>query len=290
MAMEISGSYNNYASYVVENKATGNARKKEAPEPAESKTERSAAGNKPGSTTDYMNTLKKLAPSVEFRTGCFCASDKSGKTLTINPKALEKMQNDPEFEKKMKELIGGVEKMEKISESFNKATGWTTVYRHSYIDENGNYCHIALTRNDRMSKLNEKLREERRQNAEKLIKKTREKSAKKKKELEELLEEKRAEKATEENRQEKAGEGPKEQAEGNEDEVDIKYFTKAEQMLAEKIADAHDGRIYVDDAEFRSFLEAVGEESDNTAVTAQGTDKQGISSHTVIGTNVDLTV
>ncbi len=272
MTMEISGSYNNYASqYVMENKTTGNTRKKESSEPSKSNKAETGAvsSSKPSSTTDYMNTLKKLAPSVEFRTGCTPASDKSGKTLTINPKALEKMQSDPEFEKKMKELIGGVEKMEKIAESFNRATGWTTVYRHSYIDENGNYCHIAMTRNDYMLNLSDKLREERRENAEELMEKTKENSAKKKEELEEVLEEKRAEKAE------------KEKVDESEENAAPKPLTKAEQLIAEKIESSSDGRIYVDDSEFRIFLEAVKEESES---------KGTVTEQSMIGTNLDLKV
>ena len=270
MTMEISGSYNNYASqYVMENKTTGNTRKKESSEPSKSNKAETGAvsSSKPSSTTDYMNTLKKLAPSVEFRTGCTPASDKSGKTLTINPKALEKMQSDPEFEKKMKELIGGVEKMTKIAEAFDKQRGATCVFRHSYIDENGNYCHYAYIKKD--NTWNKKLREESRKKQEELIKKTRENSAKKKEELEEVLEEKRAEKAE------------KEKVDESEENAAPKPLTKAEQLIAEKIESSSDGRIYVDDSEFRIFLEAVKEESES---------KGTVTEQSMIGTNLDLKV
>lgn len=202
--------------------------------------------------TDYMNKLKKLAPSVEFRTGFAPAGDKSGKTLTINPKLLEKMQNDPEMEKKMKELIAGVEKMEKIAEAFNKATGWTTVYRHSYIDENGNYCHIAMSRNDYMLNLSDKLREERRENAEKLLERQKENAKKKKEELEETLEEKADPSKVE------------------------KLFRKKIEMAASK-----DGIIYVDDAEFKVILEAIKEKD------AEKTEKKEPMQ---VGANLDLKV
>lgn len=154
-------------------------------------------GANTGSTADYLRTLEKLAPSVEFRIGNTFSSAKTGKTLTINPKLLEKMQNDPEQEKETMELIRGVEAMTKLSESMNKASGWKTVFRHSYIDENGKYCHIALVRNEHGYKLSEKLRKERWENAEKLIEKTKEKAARKREELQEKLDEKRAETADE---------------------------------------------------------------------------------------------
>ncbi|WP_156337609.1 hypothetical protein [Roseburia faecis] len=51
-----------------------------------------------------MSKLEKLAPSVEFGIGNTHSSAKSGKTLTINQKLLEKMQDDPNKEKEMKEI------------------------------------------------------------------------------------------------------------------------------------------------------------------------------------------
>ena len=47
-----------------------------------------------------MDELAKLVPSVELKVGNSFSTAKSGKTLTINPQLLEKMQNDPEKEKK----------------------------------------------------------------------------------------------------------------------------------------------------------------------------------------------
>ncbi len=37
----------------------------------------------------------------------------------------------------MKDMIKGVASMSKLTESITKASGWTIVYQHSYIDENG---------------------------------------------------------------------------------------------------------------------------------------------------------
>ena len=155
MAMEITNNYSGYtAQGMAESSAAGSTKKKE-----EEKISKSAGSGKSETTTDYMSKLEKLAPSVEFRIGNTFSSAKSGKTLTINPKLLEKMQNDPEKEKEMKELIQGVEAMTMLSESLNKTSGWKTVYRHSYIDENGKYCHVALTRNEHGYKMSEKLRQ-----------------------------------------------------------------------------------------------------------------------------------
>lgn len=264
MGMEISNSYNYLAQSMTESSVASSTRKKEA-----EKTSKASESNKAESTTDYMNKLKKLAPSVEFRTGYAPASDKSGKTLTINPKLLEKMQNDPEMEKKMKELIAGVEKMEKTAEAFNKATGWTTVYRHSYIDENGNYCHIAMTRNDHMLNLSDKLREERRKNSEKLMKKQKENATRKKEELEEVLKKKKEAKAEEERTEEKVEKSDEKTG-----------FNKVEALLSEKIAASDDGMIYVDDSEFKTMLEAMKENS----------EKKDNKAPTDVGANLDLKV
>ena len=174
MSMEIAGSYSRYA---VQSRKTASfvniIDKKEA-----AKTAETQKTDKAQSAKDYFNELKKLAPSVEFKIGNTFSKAKTGKTLTISPMLLEKMQNDPEQEKEAKELIKGVEMMTMFSESVNKASGWKTVFRHSYIDENGKYYHVALVRNEHGYKISEKLREEKKKNTEKLIEKSKEKAEK----------------------------------------------------------------------------------------------------------------
>lgn len=272
MGMEIRPNYSSYVSQSMteSSKAEGMSKTSE-----NGKTEglsKMTGSSKTENRTDYMRTLEKLAPSVEFRTGFAPAGDKSGKTLTINPKLLEKMQKDPELEKKMKELIAGVEKMEKTAEAFNKATGWTTVFRHSYIDENGNYCHIALIRNDYMLNLSDKLREERRKNSEKLMEKQKENAIKKKEELEDVLEAKAEDKAEIE---EKAEIEDKTKEKTDTSKVDMLFSEKIE-MAASK-----DGMIYIDDAEFKTILEAIKEED------AGKIEKK---EQTAVGANLDLKV
>ncbi|MBD5499417.1 MAG: hypothetical protein HDR11_17000 [Lachnospiraceae bacterium] len=164
--------YSSYATQSIAESSTANSTKKKETE----KTTETAGSSKAKKATDYANELAKLVPSVEFRVGNACVSDKSGKSLTVNPKLLEKMQNDPEKEKDMKDMIKGVESMSKMAESIAKATGWTIVYQHSYIDENGKYHCRMQTRNDGMLNLSDKLREERKKNSEKLLEKTKEKA------------------------------------------------------------------------------------------------------------------
>ncbi len=231
-----------------------------------SSAQKNAENSKSKSTADYMKELAKLVPSVEFRVGNACVSDKSGKSLTVNPKLLEKMQNDPEKEMDMKGMIKGVESMSKLAESIAKATGWTIVYQHSYIDENGKYHCRMQTRNDGMLNLSDKLREERRKNSENLIEKTKEKAAEKKEALEEMLEEKKAVKPEEETE------------ETAEDEL---AYKKVEQLIDEKMATSKEGMLYLNDTDFRTIMEAVRED---------GAGKTTVKEQTQIGANLDLQV
>lgn len=173
MAMEVMNSYGSYATqYMAGNSKASGTKKKDTEQATET-----ANSSKSKSTADYMNELAKLVPSVECKIGNTFSSAKSGKTLTINPLLLEKMQNDPEKEKEMKELIKGVESAVNMLDSVMNASGWSVVFKHDYIDENGKYRQIALVRNDFMLNMSDKLREERRKNSEKLIEKTKEKAA-----------------------------------------------------------------------------------------------------------------
>ena len=228
-------------------------------------------------TPDYANGLAKLVPSVDFKVGNACSSAKNGKSLTVNPKLLEKMQNDPEKEKDMKDMIKGVESMSKLAESMAKASGWTIVYQHSYIDENGKYHCRMQTRNDGMLKLSDKLREERKKNSEKLLEKTKEKAAEKQEELQESLEgnkTKTEEKKTD-REQEKSG------------IITVKENTpmeKVEQMLLEKLENSENGEIYLDDDDMQKVIEAAREQEEEQAGKKQGNHAN------VIGANLDMKI
>lgn len=183
MAMETGGSFldfsvkqQNYSSYPAQNMTESSA-EKSTERKKTGKTAETAEGSKPKNTAEYMRELSKLVPSAECRVGNTFASAKNGITLTINPQLLEEMQNNPEKEREMKELIKGVEAAVNMLESINKASGWTVVYKHCYIDENGKFRSVAYLRNDFMLKMSDKLREERKKNAEKLLERQKEKAA-----------------------------------------------------------------------------------------------------------------
>ena len=257
MAMEIT---NNYSSYAAQGMA-GSTKKKET-----GKTQETAEGSKSRSTAEYADELAKLVPSVDFMVGNGCSSAKSGKTLTINPKLLEKMQNDPEQAKETKELIRGVESAMNLIDSINKASGWTVVYKHSYIDENGKYHSVGHYRNDFMLNMSDKLREERKKNSEKLLERAKEKAAEKKEKLEETLEEKQAAEAEE---------VTAEKTEGG------SAYNKAEQLINEKMAASKDGTIYLSDADMKTIIEASQEED---------AGKTTVKDQPQVGANLDLKI
>lgn len=269
MAMEINGNFpdyavrkQNYSSYAAQSVAESGAASSTKKKGTE-KTPETAGNSKSKSTAEYANELSKLVPSVEFKVGNSYSTAKSGKTLTVNPQLLEKMQNDPEKEKEMKEMIKGVESATKLMDSIYKASGWTVVYRHSYIDENGKYRAVACVRNDFMLNMSDKLREERKKNSEKLLEKTKEKAAEKEEELSETLEEKE--------------EAKEDSADGKIEEKST--LNKAEQLLNEKLASSKDGMIYLNDTDIRTMIEAAKEDHAGRANTKQQAG---------VGANLDL--
>ncbi len=280
MAMEITNNYNAYENiYATQKQQTEKkqaASGKETSETAATQKNSEAGNDKAKSAAGYAKKLKKLVPSVEFRVGNACVSAQRGKSLTVNPKLLEKMQNDPKTKKDMEDMIKGVESMSKLAESLTKASGWTIVYQHSYIDENGKYHCRMQTRNDGMLKLSDKLREERRKNSEKMIEKTKEKAAEKQEELQETLEGNKTE--TEDKKtdgeQEKSG------------IIVVKENTpleKAEQMLLEKLENSENGEIYLNDNDMRMILDAAKEQEEH-AGTKQGNHAKAV------GANLDLQI
>lgn len=99
MAMEITNNYNAYENvYATQKQQTEKkqaASGKETSETAAAQKNSEAGNDKAKSVASYVKKLEKLVPSVEFRVGNACLSAQSGKSLTVNPKLLEKMQNDP---------------------------------------------------------------------------------------------------------------------------------------------------------------------------------------------------
>lgn len=235
--MEISrteGYYGGYGAWATANQtATAKAKSVQATENA-----------KENSEDDYFNSLAKLVPSADVRLGNTFASDKTGKTLTLDPRLLEKMQKDPNFESKMKGMIKGVETAMNIMSSISKATGFTCVYKHSYIDENGHYRSTAVYKNDRMLKLSEKLRAERKEATEKLLASSKEKIAKKQEALKDKLA-KRLEEKLEEQKAEKV-----------ENAAEVSPQEKVKETSEDKTPILEEGIVYFDDEEIPALAAA----------------------------------
>ncbi len=256
MAMEITSSYNNYVTQGMSGNSAASGTKKKETE----KTKETAENSKAKSTKEYAKELAKLVPSAEFQLGSSFSTKKTGVTLTVEPRLLEKMQNDPAMEKKMKELTKGIETANNLVENYNKMTGSTTVFRHWYIDANGELYSFSHT--IRKDELNERLRKEAQENAEKRIEKSRENARENAEKLAEELEEKAEEK------KEAGKEG-------------TTTLNKAEQLLEEKMAASKDGTIYLNDTEVKTIIEAAQQED---------MGRTTVKEQSQVGANLDLKI
>lgn len=268
--MAITG-VNNYNS-VYEN--TYAASRKEAAKKEETKetaaTQKSTETAK-SSNEEYLKTLQKQVPYIKLQTGYGLNTSKDGKVnvVDVNPKLLEKMQNDPQAEKEYTQRLKDVEAATKWVDNFEKSMGYTAVVRHGYVDENGNFSSFAVV--VRKDELNEKLRKEAQENAEERIEKSREKNRENAEQLAEKLEEK-AEEA-------KESEQPEEKKVVKEDETTVP--NKAEQLLEEKIAASKDGTVYLNDADMKTIIEAAQEED---------AGKTTVKDQPQVGANLDLKI
>lgn len=105
----------------------------------------------------------------------------------------------------------------------------------------------------REDKLSQKLREERRKNAENLIERTKEKAAKKKKELDKVLEER---KAVQEDKNLCSG--------------------KEGKLIKEKMNNSESGIIYFDNEDIESIMNAVKEQRDKKVVEKKMLEESGL--------------
>lgn len=167
----------------------GAAKAEETAKKSEASTAQTA--KRTGNSGEYLAQLKRQVPYMTLETGFGLSTKRDNRAgvIAINPKLLEKMQNDPQAEEKYTQTLKDIERAEKTANAYYNALGGCVERTsHWYIDENGKYCHFAYTYRD--DKLNEKLREERKENAEGLIEKTRQKARERKEQLAEQLEEK----------------------------------------------------------------------------------------------------
>lgn len=191
-----------------------------------SKASETTKSSKEESRSDYLKKLQKQVPYMKLEAGFGLSMERDNRrgVLTVNPKLLEKMQNDPEAEKKYTQLMKDIERAEKTVDAYYNALGGCVERTsHTYIDENGKYYHFAYTRRD--DRLNKKLRQEAEENAEKLIEKTREKAKEKKK------------------------------------EENTSVPEKVEQLLDKKLEESKDGSLLLYQTDLEMILDAIKEEA-----------------------------
>ncbi len=211
-------------------------KKEETKETAAS--QRSTETAKTSSNEEYLKSLQKKVPYMKLQIGYGVNTKNDGKVdvLDINPKLLEKMQNDPKAAKEYTQRLKDVESAHKYADNFLKATGSTVICSHAYLDENGNYSNFTVS--VRKDKLNEKLRKEAQENAEERIEKSRENARENAEQLAEKMEKKAVQ-------------------------------NKAEQLLEEKITSSKDGTIYLYDTDMKTIIEAAKEDNTGKANAKQ---------------------
>lgn len=208
------------------------------------------------STDEYVQKLQKQVKdlSLDVGTGLNTKKDNVIGAVTINPKLLEKMQNDPNAEKEYTQMLQGIQRAESIVGSYYNSIG-NVIERtsHWYMDENGNLVSFGYVRIE--NKLDKELRKQADENAKKLIEKTREKAKEKAEELQERLDSIK------------------------EAKTDKTAKTQAEKMLSEKMAGAVDGEIYLDETDMKPILQTIKTE-----------EQEKIKSEPGVGKNLDLKI
>jgi len=189
------------------------------------------------STDEYLQKLQKQVKdlSIGIGTGLNTKKDNMVGAVMINPKLLEKMQNDPKAEKEYTQMLQGIQRAESIVGAYYKSIG-NVVERtsHWYMDENGNLVSFGYVRIE--NKLDKELRKQADENAKKLIEKTREREKEKAEELQERLDSIK------------------------EAKVDKTAESKAEKMLSEKFSNATEGEIYLNETDMKPILQAINSE------------------------------
>ena len=131
---------------------------------------------------EQFTRLRELFPQMSFSVGTGFSGKNARNTgesanryaLTIHPRLLEKMSGDPNAEAEYTQRIRDIERATALTDGIAKALGMKTVYCENYVDENGRYYHISVS--VRKDELNEKLREEARENLQAFIERVREKN------------------------------------------------------------------------------------------------------------------
>ena len=249
--------------YALSRKET--AKKEETKETAA--TQKNAETAKSGGNEEYLKNLQKQVPYIKLQTGygLNTSNDSKVNVVSVNPKLLEKMQNDPQAAKEYTQRLKDVESATKWVDNSEKSMGYTAVCRHGYVDENGNFSSFAVV--VRKDEMNEKLRKEAQENAEERIEKSREKARENAEKLEKKAEEAKESEKSEEKKVVK--------------EDGTTTPNKAEQLINEKMAASKDGTVYLNDTDMKTIIEAAQEED---------AGKTTVKDQPQVGANLDLKI
>ena len=236
-------------------------------EAAKKEETKETAATQKSTDEEYLKNLQKQFPNMKLQLGYGVNAKNDGKVdvLNINPKLLEKMQNDPKAAKEYTQRLKDVESATKWVDNFEKSMGYTAVCRHGYVDENGNFSSFAVV--VRKDEMNEKLRKEAQENAEERIEKSREKARENAEKLEEKAEEAKESEKSEEKKVVK--------------EDGTTTPNKAEQLINEKMATSKDGTVYLNDTDMKTIIEAAQKED---------AGKTTVKDQPQVGANLDLKI
>lgn len=252
---------------------------------------KSAEAAKKSSNEEYLKSLQKQVPYMKLQIGYGINTNNDGKVnvLDVNPKLLEKMQNDPKAAKEYTQRLKDIEVATKWVDNYMKSMGSIVIVRHCYVDENGNFSNFSIS--IRKDELNERLRKEAQKNAEEQIEKLREKACEKAEQIVGKSEEKVCEKAgqivkkPEEKAREKAEQiAGKPEEKVKEKDAESGKAEKAEKLLADKLEKAEGGRVLLDNDDMQIVIEAAREQEEIQAAKKQGNNAN------VAGANLDLKI
>ena len=255
MAMEISNNYSNYASSYTN---TGDSKKKTSESGTAKTTESSTAKVEESSTTkeEYLTELNKRPSSLNIMVGGVNRNYRSGNypdkvDVMIAPSILTKMASDPKEAQKYEKMLSDIPMCEKWANSAIKGiTGNEVKYRQVWIDENGNMGSFSISGpSKKQQKIDAQRKENEQKTFEERLEKAREKSKEKAAQLEERIEKRKA----------------------------ASY--KAKKLLAEKLENAGNGEIYLDNEDMQTIIEAA---------KGDDTGKSGIKGNMAVGANLDL--
>lgn len=118
-----------------------------------------------------LTTLKKQYPALKLSAQAFSgeasirqyAQGQSGSyNVAIDPRALKRMETDPEFSDKIHGILGGVKEMDDLNDSMTRAMGARTIARGTIIDQDGNvsYWGVVQTGDGKETSVNKKSQKE----------------------------------------------------------------------------------------------------------------------------------